>query len=64
MNLSMVYRLVWPGSVTSGAGGLTDPRPGKGKREKREKGREMGLKTKQLLFTFHKLMLLNILTNI
>jgi len=45
----MVYGLVWPGSVTSGLGRPTEPCPGKGKRGiKGKKGREMGLKTKQL----------------
>jgi len=34
-SLSTVYGLVWPGSVTSGTGGPTDPRSEKGKKGKR-----------------------------
>jgi len=33
--------------MTNGAGGPMDPHPGKGKEGKGEKGREIGLKTKQ-----------------
>jgi len=40
-SVSTVYGLNWPGSVTSGAEGLTDPHPGKGWRKK---DRVMGLK--------------------
>lgn len=46
-NLSMVYGLVRPGSVTSRARGPTDPCLRKGKGKKREMGRKMGLKTEQ-----------------
>ena len=45
--MSMVYRLARPSSMTNGAGGPMDPHPGKGKEGKGEKGREIGLKTKQ-----------------
>jgi len=45
--MSMVYRLVQPGSVTNGAEGPTNQCPGKWKMGKRGKGREMGLKAKQ-----------------
>jgi len=40
----MVCGLVWPGSMTSGVEGPTDPRPGKGKQGK---GLREGPKTKQ-----------------
>lgn len=39
--MSTVYRLVWPGSMTKGAGVTMDLRPRKGKKGK---DREMGLK--------------------
>ena len=45
--MSMVYGLVQPSSMMNGMGGPTDPWPRKEKREEREKGWEMGLKTKQ-----------------
>ena len=41
--VSMVYGLVGPSSMTNGASGPMDPHPGKGKREKWEKDKEMGL---------------------
>ena len=44
--LSTVYRLVQPGSGTSGLGEPTDPHPGKSKREKRRKGWRDGPKDK------------------
>lgn len=48
-HLSMVDRPPWPGSVSNGAGGPTDPHPGKGKMGtgKWRKSREVGLKLKQ-----------------
>lgn len=47
--LSVVYRLVCSCSVTGGVGSDTRTHAlGKGKGEKGEKGREMGLKTRQL----------------
>lgn len=42
--MSMVYVLVWPSFVTSGAEGSMDPLPGK--RGRGEKRREIGLKAK------------------
>jgi len=44
--VSTVYRLVQPGSGTSGLGEPTDPHPGKSKREKRRKGWRDGPKDK------------------
>lgn len=46
MLILVFYRLVHPSSVTSGARGPTDPRPGKGKKEKRAKGYRDGSKHK------------------
>ena len=43
----MVYGFVLPGSMTGGVGRSMDPHSGKGKKGKRGKGREMGLRTKQ-----------------
>ena len=44
--MSVVYRLVQPGSISSGAGGPTDQCPRKEEKGKKGKGREM-FKTKQ-----------------
>jgi len=45
--MSMVLGLVLPSSTTSEVGGPMDSCPRKGGRQKRGKGREMSLKTKQ-----------------